>query len=199
MPFKPTHKISLAIEKIRNNAGYYGDPMCLELRKAIETAYGINRDQIICGNGSEELLDVIARNFVNSEDEILISQFGYIQFVLAANRLNASLRKSSEVKYHTCVDNLLKSINSKTKLIFVANPNNPTGTFVSINEIKHLLTNIPSNVVLVMDLAYGEFVGFDYCKQVHDLVEQFGNLVVTRTFSKAFGLAGLRVGWCHAP
>jgi histidinol-phosphate aminotransferase len=199
LPFKPTEKVSLAIEKIRNNAGYYGDPMCLELRKAIEKAYGINRDHIICGNGSEELLDVIARNFVNSEDEVLISQFGYIQFVLAANRLNASLRKSSEVKYHTCADNLLKLINSKTKLIFVANPNNPTGTFIPINEIKRLLTNIPSNVVLVMDLAYGEFVGFDYCNQVHDLVEQFSNLVVTRTFSKAFGLAGLRVGWCHAP
>ena len=199
LPFKPTEKVSLAIEKIRNNAGYYGDPMCLELRKAIEKAYGINRDHIICGNGSEELLDVIARNFVNSEDEVLISQFGYIQFVLAANRLNASLRKSSEVKHHTCVDNLLKLINSKTKLIFVANPNNPTGTFIPINEIKRLLANIPSNLVLVMDLAYGEFVGFDYCNQVHDLVEQFSNLVVTRTFSKAFGLAGLRVGWCHAP
>jgi len=173
--------------------------MCLELRKTIEKSYGINRENIICGNGSEELLDVITRNFVNSTDEILISEFGYIQFSLAANRLNASLGKSAEKNYHTSVDNLLAMVNRKTRLIFVANPNNPTGTFINISEIKRLLTNIPSNVVLVLDLAYGEFVGFDYCKQAHDLVEKFENLVVTRTFSKAFGLAGLRVGWCHAP
>ena len=81
----------------------------------------------------------------------------------------------------------------------MANPNNPTGTFIELGEIRRLIENIPTNVALVLDLAYGEFVSFDYCRQIHTLVDQYENVIVTRTFSKAFGLAGLRVGWCHAP
>ena len=81
----------------------------------------------------------------------------------------------------------------------MANPNNPTGTFIELGEIRRLIENIPTNVALVLDLAYGEFVSFDYCRQIHNLVDQYENVIVTRTFSKAFGLAGLRVGWCHAP
>ena len=81
----------------------------------------------------------------------------------------------------------------------MANLNNPTGTFIELGEIRRLIENIPTNVALVLDLAYGEFVSFDYCRQIHTLVDQYENVIVTRTFSKAFGLAGLRVGWCHAP
>ena len=199
LPFKPTENIAQAIESIKNNAGFYGDPMCFALRTEIENIFGIPKNNVICGNGSEELIDVIARNFVGSGDEILISEFGYIQFVLAANRLNACLKKAPEKQYCTDVDALLTMINPKTKLIFLANPNNPTGTITTIDEIKRLIKNMPTNVVLALDLAYGEFVGLDYCEQIHRLVDNHNNVVVTRTFSKAFGLAGLRVGWCHAP
>ena len=199
LPFKPTKKIALAIEKIKQSAGSYGDPMCFDLRSKIEDVYDIKKEKVICGNGSEELIDVIARNFVSSDDEILISEFGYIQFVLAANRLNAKLVKASEKLFCTDVDQILGKVSSKTKLIFMANPNNPTGTFIELGEIRRLIENIPTNVALVLDLAYGEFVSFDYCRQIHNLVDQYENVIVTRTFSKAFGLAGLRVGWCHAP
>ena len=96
LPFKPTKKIALAIEKIKQSAGSNSDPMCFDLRSKIEDVYDIKKEKVICGNGSEELIDVIARNFVSSDDEILISEFGYIQFVLAANRLNAKLVKASE-------------------------------------------------------------------------------------------------------
>lgn len=199
LPFKPTRKIAKAIEDVKDKAGFYGDPMCFDLRNEIENVFEISKKNVICGNGSEELIDVIARNFVGSGDEILISEFGYIQFVLAANRLNARLKKAPEKQYCTDVDALITMINPKTKLIFLANPNNPTGTAIEIDEITRLIKKMPSNIVLVLDLAYGEFVGFDYCKKIHGLVGQYENVVVTRTFSKAFGLAGLRVGWCHAP
>ena len=199
LPFQPTTKIAEAIDGIKDKAGLYGDPMCFALRSEIEKVFGISKTNVICGNGSEELIDVIARNFISSEDEILISEFGYIQFVLAANRLNARLKKATEKQYSTDVDQLLMQISPRTKLIFLANPNNPTGTVIEIGEITRLIEGMPTNIVLVLDLAYGEFVGFDYCRKIHELVDKYENVVVTRTFSKAFGLAGLRVGWCHAP
>ena len=135
LPFKPTKQIAFAIEKIKQSAGSYGDPMCFDLRSKIEDVYDIKKEKVICGNGSEELIDVIARNFVSSDDEILISEFGYIQFVLAANRLNAKLVKASEKLFCTDVDQILGKVSSKTKLIFMANPNNPTGTFIELGEI----------------------------------------------------------------
>ena len=153
----------------------------------------------MCGNGSEELLDVIARSFVRAGDDIVITEFGYIQFALIANRLNANLLKAPESNYTTDVNALLDTITASTKVIFLANPNNPTGTHIGTEQIKDLASRVPSNVVLVLDLAYGEFVSDAYCSQMHELVKSQNNVVVTRTFSKAYGLAGLRAGWCHAP
>lgn len=199
VPFGPSPNVAAAIDDATRKANFYGNPSCQTLRDEIGARNDLDPERIICGNGSEELLDVIARNFVRAGDEIVISEFGYIQFAIIANRLDAELTKVPERDFTTDVDGLLAAIGRGTKLVFLANPNNPTATMLPVQDLERLAEEMPRDVVLVIDLAYGEFTGFDYCTQIHALAARFENIVVTRTFSKAYGLAGLRVGWCHAP
>ena len=199
MPFAPSDKVQAAIAETATQANRYGNAMCNDLREALFARHGLDPDQLICGNGSEELLDVVARCFVRPGDEIVISQYGYIQFSMIANRLGATLVPAPEAEFTTEVDQILAAVGEKTKLVFLANPNNPTGTMVPLEELTRLAEGLPPAVVLVLDLAYGEFVGMDYCVGVHALVEAHSNIVATRTFSKVYGLAGLRAGWAHAP
>ena len=199
LPYSPTAAVSEALAKAASVPNCYGSPGCDALRDALGATYGLDPETLVCGNGSEELLDVIARNFVQPGDDILISEFGYIQFALTANRLNANLIKAPETGFTTDVDALLSAVTPVTKLVFLANPNNPTGTALSVQELERLATSLPAHIVLVLDLAYGEFWGLDNCADMHRLASRSRNVVVTRTFSKAFGLAGVRVGWCQAP
>lgn len=204
LPFGPTPKVAKAMAATAARANSYGSPDCYALRQALGQANNLDPDTIICGNGSEELLDVIARNFARPDfarpcDEILISQFGYIQFEMTANRLGVRLIKAPETNFVSDVDALLAAVTPQTRLVFLANPNNPTGTVLPLDEISRLMYALPSHIVLVLDLAYGEFTTPGYCRSVHELALPFDNVVVTRTFSKAYGLAGLRVGWAQAP
>lgn len=198
LPYAPLPSVLDALHQASSKAQSYGSPHCDALRDALAASNGLSSEQIICGNGSEELLDVIARCFARPGDEILISQFGYIQFALTANRVGATLVKAAEDSFTTDVDALLASVTDQTRVVFVANPNNPTGTMIPLESLQRLAQSLPSRVVLVLDLAYGEFVDPTYCSGVHQLINAHENVMVTRTFSKAFGLAGLRVGWCHA-
>lgn len=199
LPWPPPPAVAKALEDASHHAQSYGSPFCDTLREALGRAHGLDPDHIICGNGSEELLDVIARIFARAGDEILISQFGYIQFALTANRVGADLVKAPEENHTTDVDALLSAISDRTRVVFIANPNNPTGTMVPVEELRRLATSLREDILLVLDLAYGEFAPDGYCAQVHALVDQHENVVVTRTFSKAYGLAGARAGWCHGP
>lgn len=198
-PFAPSTAVVNAIENSVGGVNRYGDPRSMHLLERIGETFSLPVRGLIAGNGSEELLEIIARSFVKAGDEILISQYGYIVFELIANRLNAKITKAIEKEFRTDVDTLLEAVTPATRLVFLANPNNPTGTLVSESELSRLVQCLPKHVVLVIDLAYGEFVGFDYCTRLHRLVENNNNVVVTRTFSKAFALAGLRAGWAHAP
>lgn len=199
LPYPPLQAITTAIDAATANANSYGNPSCELLRAAIADTYRLDPERIVCCNGSEEILDIIGRCFASIGDDIVISEFGYIQFPIVANRVGAQLVKAKEVHFTTHVDNVLTAVTDKTRIVFIANPNNPTGTMVSESELRRLAQALPSNTVLVIDLAYGEFAGKSYNANVHDLAAEFNNVVVTQTFSKAFGLAGLRVGWCSAP
>ena len=181
------------------NGNRYGDPACRRLAEMVADANGISPDRLIFGNGSEELLDVVARVHVRAGDDVLISQFGYIQFDMIAHRIGAKVVKVPEVDFTASADNLLAAVTDRSKLVFLANPNNPTGTVMPEEDIYRLADGMPPTTLLVIDLAYGEFVGRDYCRRMHDLTRRRDNVVVTRTFSKAYGLAGFRVGWCEAP
>ncbi len=199
LPYPPSPRVSAALAKRSEQLGSYGAPGCDPLRAALAQTWGLDPERLICGNGSEELLDVIARNFVRAGDEILISEFGYIQFELTANRLGAKLVKAPERAFRTDVDALLAAAGPQTRLVFLANPNNPTGTMTPVADLARLLAGLPGHIAVVLDLAYGEFAGEPYCAEVHALAAAYENVVVTRTFSKAFGLAGTRVGWADAP
>ncbi len=199
LPYPPTPQVAGALAQVSQRLGSYGAPTCDPLRVALADTWGLSADRIICGNGSEELLDVIARNFVRAGDEIVISQNGYIQFELTAHRLGARVKKAPERDFRTDIDALLATVGPDTRLIFLANPNNPTGTMIPAAELARLTEALPARVALVLDLAYGEFAGEDYCADVHALASGHDNVIVTRTFSKAFGLAGTRVGWADAP
>lgn len=198
LPYPPLPSVLEALHKATGKAQSYGSPHCDALRDALAQQNGLDAEQIVCGNGSEELLDVIARCFARPGDEILISEYGYIQFALTTHRVGATLVKAPETAFTTDVDALLAGITPRTRLIFLANPNNPTGTMVPLEELQRLVQSVAKDVVLVLDLAYAEFAGAGYIDGVHALVAQHENIIVTRTFSKAYGLAGLRVGWCHA-
>ena len=198
LPYPPIPAVAAALRGATAKAQSYGSPHCDALRDRLGRLHGLNPDHLICGNGSEELLDVIARCFARPGDAVLISAYGYIQFMLATNRVGASLVKVPEKDFTTDMDALVNAVTDKTRVLFLANPNNPTGTMVPVAELARLAQGVPEHVVLVFDLAYGEFAAPDYCAKVHALVSDHQNLIVTRTFSKAYGLAGLRVGWAHA-
>lgn len=199
LPYGPTPKVAEALSETLPKAYAYGGPYCDALRDALAAANGLDVDQIICGNGSEELLDVIARNYAREGDEILISAYGYIQFEMCARRQGANIVKAPEADFVTDVDALLTAVTTRTKLLFLANPNNPTGTLLPLSGVQRLVDEVPEHIMVVLDLAYGEFVDHSYCLAVHGLAKGRENVIVTRTFSKAYGLAGLRVGWAHAP
>ncbi|WP_299417164.1 histidinol-phosphate transaminase [uncultured Sulfitobacter sp.] len=198
LPYPPLESVLQAIETAAKQGQSYGSPHCDALRDALASRNGIDAEQIVCGNGSEELLDVVARCFARTGDEILISQYGYIQFELTTKRVGATLVKAPEVAFTSSVDALLAAVTPKTRVVFLANPNNPTGTLIPVPELHRLADGLPRHVILVLDLAYGEFAVEGYCADVHRLVDAHENVIITRTFSKAYGLAGLRAGWCHA-
>lgn len=175
----------------------YPDPSSTELRAAIAEVHGLDPSRIVCGNGSEELLDVIARMLARAGDEIVMSQSGFFQFALAAARVGATLLRAAENELIADADAILARVTARTKIVFIAVPNNPTGTVMPIAEVKRLHAILPPHVVLVLDLAYGEFLPPDDLAAL--MAFDGDNIILTRTFSKAHGLAGLRVGWLHAP
>ena len=166
-----------------------------ELTGAISKRYSLNKKKIILGNGSDELISILAQTFLNSNDEAIYTEFGFLQFPQAIAISGAKGVVAKDVNFTANVDNILSKINSKTKLIFLANPNNPTGTFVSKKEIIRLHKSIPANILLIYDAAYSEFVVNDDYIDGSELADEYDNVIMLRTFSKLHGLASLRLGW----
>ncbi|HLF21393.1 MAG TPA: histidinol-phosphate transaminase [Aestuariivirga sp.] len=196
-PFGCSPSALAAAEARLKNPHRYPDPSSHELRAAIAEVHGFDAARIICGNGSEELLDMVGRMFARPGDEIVMSQSGFFQFALVAARTGAALVRVPERNLVTDTDALLGLVSAKTKIVFLAVPNNPTGTVIPVAEIQRLHAALSSQVVLVLDLAYGEYL------PPADLAALMGldgeNVIKTRTFSKAHGLAALRVGWAQVP
>lgn len=177
----------------------YPDPASNELRAAISAASGLESSRIVCGNGSEELLDVIGRMFSRPGDQIMMSQSGFFQFAVVAARLGVALARAPERNLVTDVKGLLEGITRHTKVLFLAVPNNPTGTLLPIEDIRRLHAGLPEETVLVLDCAYGEFLPAGDLSAIYALARYAENIIVTRSFSKAYGLAAFRVGWAYAP
>jgi histidinol-phosphate aminotransferase len=199
-PYGCSPKAAEAAARRLREPNRYPDPSSRALRQAIAEAHGLVADRIVCGNGSEELLDVIARMFARPGDQIAMSQSGFFQFAVVAMRTGADLiRLPEQAGYIPDTEAALAAVGPQTKVLFLAIPNNPTGTVLSAAEVERFHSRLPGHVVLVLDLAYGEFLPPDELAHLMGLAEAHDNVIALRTFSKAYGLAALRVGWMLAP
>ncbi len=192
----------LAVEAYRANADrlhVYPEGSSGILRDAIGAAYGLNPDRIVCGNGSDELLTLLAQNFLSAGDEAIFSEHGFLIYRIAILAAGGTPIVAPESAETADVDAILSRVTPRTRIVYLANPNNPTGTYLPHDEVKRLHAGLPGNVLLVLDAAYAEYVRRnDYSSGV-ELAAEAGNVVMTRTFSKVFGLANLRIGWAYGP
>jgi histidinol-phosphate aminotransferase len=190
-----TSPAALAARETAIVPSLYPDPDSKALRQALGDLHDIDSARIICGTGSGELLSIAAGAFAGPGDEIVYVRYGFSLYDIVARRCGATPVIAPDADYGTDVDALLALVNEKTRVVFVANPNNPTGSFLPRGEIARLHAGLPSDVLLVLDQAYAEYVAPEDDDGSLALAAEHGNVLVTRTFSKAYGLAGERVGW----
>ena len=191
-----------AIEAYRKNADqlqFYPDGASAQLRKAIAGAHGLNAERIVCGAGSDELLSLLAQCYLSAGDEAIFTEHGFLVYKIAILSAGATPVVAPETDHTANVDAILECVTPKTRMVFLANPNNPTGTYIPFDEVKRLHAGLPGHVVLVIDAAYAEYVRRNDYESGIELAGQASNVVMTRTFSKIHGLANLRLGWMYGP
>ncbi|WP_284775056.1 histidinol-phosphate transaminase [Agrobacterium sp. lyk4-40-TYG-31] len=191
-----------AIEAFRaaaENLQIYPDGQAMALRQAIADVHGLNPANIMCGNGSDELLGLLCHVYLGTGDEAIITEHGFLVYRIQIMGAGAVPVTVKEKDCTVDVDAILAAVTPKTKMVFIANPGNPTGTYVPVSEIRRLQTGLPKHVVLVLDAAYAEYVRKNDYEAGLELVSGNSNVVMTRTFSKVYGLAALRVGWMYGP
>jgi histidinol-phosphate aminotransferase len=197
-PFAPSQAVVDAVNTALANAQLYSDSDCNALREAIASQHGLDAEGIVCGSGSMELMSSLMLAYLSPAERISMSEYGYLFMRTLVKLVGAGIDIAAETDYRVDIDTLLSSVQPNTRLVFVVNPGNPSGTVIHNDEIRRLRTALPEDVILLVDEAYGEFVDSDFHAPLFDLCEA-GNTVITRTFSKIYGLAGLRVGWGYFP
>lgn len=198
--FGPSPKAIEAYQHATKNLHRYCDGTALKLREAIAEIYGLGADRIVCGAGSDELIALLIQAYAGEGDEVLYSQYGFLMYPISTLKVGATPVKAPEKNYKTDVDALIAAVTERTKIVFIANPNNPTGSYISRAEVVRLRDGLPANVLLVLDSAYAEFVSEEDFTDGSDIVDLPGeNTVMLRTFSKIYGLASLRLGWAYCP
>ena len=190
-----TSPLALAARAHVADPARYPDPDSVALRKALGALHGIDPARIVMGTGSDELLNLAAQAYAGVGDEVVYVRYGFSVYDIAARRCGATPIVAPDADYGSDVDALLALVSEKTRVVFIANPNNPTGSFLPRGEIARLHAALPSDVLLVLDQAYGEYVAPQDDDGALALAEAHGNVLVTRTFSKIYGLAGERIGW----
>ncbi|MFC3097020.1 histidinol-phosphate transaminase [Alteraurantiacibacter palmitatis] len=178
-----------------SDAAAYPDPDSTALREALGNLHGIDPARIVCGTGSDELLNLAAQAFAGPGDEVAYVRYGFSVYDIAARRCGAEPVVAPDRDFGTDVDALLAAITGKTRVVFLANPNNPTGTYLPRAELARLHAGLPADVLLVVDRAYAEYVDPADDDGALELAAGAGNVLVTHTFSKIYGLAGERIGW----
>lgn len=191
-----------AIEAFKTAAGAlerYPDGAATALRAAIARRYGLDASRIVCGAGSDELLTLLAHAYLGPGDEAIYTEHGFLVYRIAILACGAAPVVAPETNLKASVDAILERVSDRTRVVFLANPNNPTGTYIPIDEVRRLRAGLPSRVLLVLDAAYAEYVRRNDYEAGLELVATTENTVMTRTFSKIYGLAALRLGWAYCP
>ncbi len=173
----------------------YPDPDATGLRMAIGDVHGIDPARIVCGTGSDELLNLAAQGYAGPGDEVLFSRFSFSVYEIAARRCGATPVIAPDTDYGADVDTLVEHVTDRTRVLFIANPNNPTGSYLPAAEIGRLHEALPQQIVMVVDQAYAEYLDAGDDDGGLALASKYANVLVTRTFSKIYGLAGERIGW----
>ena len=197
-PLGVSRKAQEAIRAVLSDVGRYPDGNGFELKHALERRYGVPKAGIVLGNGSNDVLDLAARAFLTSTDEAIYSRHAFAVYPLAVQALGARGIEVPAQKFGHDVAAMHAAITAQTRLVFIANPNNPTGTFVSGDILEGFLSKVPPHVLVVLDEAYNEYLPEGARTDTLPWLKRYPNLVITRTFSKVYGLAGLRVGYAFA-
>ena len=198
-PLGPSPKAMEAYEALAPELHRYPDGSSHALREAIGSVFGLPVDRIVCGAGSDELLGLLIRSYAGPGDEVIHSRHGFLMYPIQTRLAGAMPVPAPEAGLKTDPEAIVRAITPATKVIVLANPNNPTGSFLTAAELRALHARIPPHVLLILDSAYAEYADHpDYDAGV-SLVDGYDNVVMTRTFSKIYGLAALRLGWAYAP
>ncbi len=195
----PSPKAIEAYRRLAEGVHRYPDGASADLRDAIARHHGIDASRVICGNGSDELLALIAKAYAGPGDEVLFTEHAFAMYPIATLAAGAQPVVAKEKDLRADVDALLEKVSDSTRIVFLANPNNPTGSYVTKDEIERLRRGLPDRVLFVIDAAYAEYVSRNDYTSGLELVGRAENVATTRTFSKIFGLAGLRLGWLYGP
>ncbi|MEL0241910.1 MAG: histidinol-phosphate transaminase [Pelagibacteraceae bacterium] len=190
----PSPKV-LEIFKSGFNLKKYPDGKSSKLKETIAKKFSINEDQILIGSGSDEIISLICQSFLNKDDEVIMSEDSFLMYRIYSQLNGAVVRFAKNENNKFSVSETLKLVTNKTKIVFIANPNNPSGTYINSDELMKLRKNLPENILLMVDDAYAEFVTKNDYKSGLDIFKDSKNTVVCRTFSKIYGLANLRLGW----
>ena len=188
-----------AFQAMATHLDVYPEGSAQRLREAIAEVHGLNPDRIVCGNGSDELLTMLAGAYLRPGDEVLYSQHAFVVYRILTLANSAIPVPVPEKNLRVDVDAMLAAVTPRTRMIYLANPNNPTGSYLTGEEVRRLHAGLPPTIMLVIDAAYAEYVRRNDYESGIEMVSQFDNVVMTRTFSKIYGLAGLRVGWAFCP
>ncbi len=195
----PSPKAMAAFAALASDIHRYPEGNAQALREAIGRRHGLDPERIVCGAGSDELIALLLRSYAGPGDEVLYSRHGFLMYPIGALSVGATPVAAPERALTADVDALLQRVTPRTRLVFLANPNNPTGTYLSAQELARLHAGLPPTVVLAIDAAYAEFVNRNDYEPGIRLVEGADNVVMLRTFSKIYALAGLRLGWGYCP
>lgn len=194
----PSPKAIAAYEATKASLHRYAEGGASALREALGAQHGLDPDRIVVGNGSDEIISLLAKAYAGPGDEVLFSRHGFAMYPIATLAAGATPVMAPERDYRADIDAMLEAVTGRTKIVFLANPNNPTGSYVTAEEVKRLHAGLPPHVLFVVDAAYAEYVTRNDYTDGLELAQKYENAVMMRTFSKIFGLAALRVGWCHA-
>jgi histidinol-phosphate aminotransferase len=198
-PLGPSPRAVAAYQAAAAELARYPDGSAGALRRAIGRRYGLDPDRIVCGAGSDELLGLVAHAFIGPGDEAIYTTHGFLVYRIAILANGGTPVVAPEADLTADVDAILARVSPRTRVVFLANPNNPTGTYVPIEEVRRLRAALPHDVLLVLDAAYAEYVRRNDYEAGIELVATTANTVMTRTFSKIYGLAALRIGWAYCP
>jgi histidinol-phosphate aminotransferase len=198
-PLGPSPRAIAAFTAAAAELERYPDGQALLLRNALARRYGLDPSRIVCGSGSDELLGLLARGYLGPGDEAIYTEHGFLVYRIAILTNGATPVVAPERDLKTDVDAILERVTPRTRVVFIANPNNPTGTYIPIDEVRRLRAGLRDDILLVLDAAYAEYVSRNDYEAGLELVATTTNTVMTRTFSKIHGLAALRVGWAYCP